>query len=144
MSDNFPFEPVIWIDPYNQLTIIGSVTKSREEILACRDYLTSKGIEFIHEPVSNTETFQNLYQVQLQHLKWMDNADIIVVVPKPDGSIGESTSYELAYAMYKNGDKLICAWIDGKLVTPIVVGSREAGDERLAVHKIFVGNEVSE
>ena len=50
-------------------------------------------------------------------LRKIDNCLLVVVIPKEDGSIGESTTWEVAYAMH-TGKEVCVAKADGS-VAPI-------------------------
>lgn len=53
-------------------------------------------------------TLASLFEIQKRYVGHILSSDLVIVVPKDDGSIGESTSYEMAMASYY--DKPIFIW----------------------------------
>lgn len=86
------------------VTIIGSINSSKEEIKKAVDCFNSiSDIQTIFDPVwrnAKAETNgESLLDIFIDYLDYIKTADLIVVVPKSPGVYGESTTYELAYAM---------------------------------------------
>ena len=81
--------------------IIGSVSTSKEDILECRDFLERFFYyDEIRDPITDREsddTF-DLLKEQRKYVEYIANASHIIVVKKPDGTVEESTSYEMAMA----------------------------------------------
>lgn len=81
------------------ITIIGSLTHSSYDITMLSNYLLDLGFT-VHDPVTSNRQNKNmtLYDIQDFYISYIINADLVIAVPKPDGTFGESTSYELAIA----------------------------------------------
>lgn len=84
------------------ITIIGSITKSKEDIQKAEDFFKALGFYVIDPLTNNNESIpaDTLYDIQFRYIGYIMNSNCICVVRKEDGSIGESTSYELAMADY--------------------------------------------
>lgn len=77
--------------------IIGSI-KQIDEIKKLASEFEESGYFVVrHEDPMNSQgkTHQYLARKSFDRIRW---ADIVVVVPKPNGEFGESTSYEAEYA----------------------------------------------
>lgn len=80
-----------------KVCIIGSM-KQIEEIKKLASELEITGYFTVrHEDPENSQgkTQQYLTHKSFDRIRW---ADIVVIVPKPNGEFGESTSYEAEYA----------------------------------------------
>lgn len=95
-----------------KVTIIGSITKSEKKIQEAACFFQALGFS-VKNPLTNNEETENdtLFDIQLRYIRYITSADCICLVKKDDGSIGESTSYELAIAAYNNIP--ICVWDGG-------------------------------
>lgn len=81
------------------VTIIGSLTHSSYDIIMLSNYLLDMGFT-VYDPVTSNRQNKNmtLYDIQDFYISYIINADLVIAVPKPDGTFGESTSYEMAIA----------------------------------------------
>lgn len=77
-------------------TIIGSLSCSSEILKAAEFFRKELQFDVVHDPIANNVGDHTLTTVQRRYIDYISEADVIVLVRKPDGSIGESTSYELA------------------------------------------------
>lgn len=88
------------------VTIIGSINSSKEEIKKAIEFCnvtfkeTNRGI-LVYDPIHTNKKFEGepLLHIMYCYLGYIEEADLILVVPKSPGVYGESTTYELAYAM---------------------------------------------
>ena len=101
-----------------KVTIICSL-KCEEKCRQAVDFFENLGVDEVYYPFVHQE--DSLLEIQMKYLGEIVEADLIVAIPKDedlgvkinDGSMigeyfGESTSYELAYAMRMN--KQIIIW----------------------------------
>ena len=88
----------------NTVVIIGSLTKSMNMILRavrwCKRH--SDIIDKIYDPIMNNNVCEgeSLTDIQLRYINYIKDCDFVILIKKPDGTIGESTSYELALSYY--------------------------------------------
>jgi nucleoside 2-deoxyribosyltransferase len=80
------------------ITIIGSINSSKNEMERLAKIYKEEGYK-VYAPILNNEKQYSLLDIQMEYLNLIDKADIVVVVRKPDGTLGESTTYELAYCV---------------------------------------------
>ena len=84
-----------------KIVICGSFGASFEEMCKLKDLLsTYDGISCIVP--TPLEKGENLIDHYKKWLRIMDDADLVIFVKKPDGSLGEATSYEFAYCMNRD------------------------------------------
>lgn len=96
------------------ITIVGSL-KMFDELKECEEWLRTNFLVsdrhglVVHSPVYTNEArkdggpyygrnIRTLYQVDRAYLEHLESADLVVAVPKKDGTFGESTTYEIAMA----------------------------------------------
>lgn len=83
------------------VTIIGSSASSNTEILDARRKFQELGF-LVYDPISNNVQSSicncSLFETQKRYLGYIERADFIFAIPKPDGTFGESTTYELAFS----------------------------------------------
>lgn len=96
------------------ITIVGSL-KMLDELKKCEEWLRTNFLVsdrdglVIHSPAYTDEALKDggpyygrklrtLYQVDRVYLEHLESADLVVAVPKKDGTFGESTTYEIAMA----------------------------------------------
>lgn len=92
--------------------IIGSISKSKDDILKAKDFFESLNFKVIDPITNNQNKNDTLIDIQLRYVKYLnEGASVVCLVKKPDGTIGESTSYELAITKYLNIP--YCVWDGG-------------------------------
>lgn len=101
------------------VTIIGSLscrTCIENAVTFCKKLFGQYDRVVVHDPVVNNAggEFESLLSIMSRYLDYIEEADLIMVVPKSPGVYGESTTYELAYAM-KLG-KPIVEFVSGGVV----------------------------
>ena len=89
------------------VTIIGSINSSKEEIKKAIVWCyKNMNIGKVYDPIKNNSDAEHkpLWSIQLRYINCIKESDFAILIRKPDETIGESTSYELALCCYfKNG-----------------------------------------
>lgn len=99
-ADMMLYEPCKTESNRGVVTIIGSLNQSSGPIQDAAKLFENLGFE-VHDPLTNNKNKDDtLYSLQCRYLKYIEESDFVILVRKPDGSIGESTSYELAFSTY--------------------------------------------
>ena len=102
------------------VTIIGSVNSSKDQMEKAAEYASAVlGAKKVHVPIPGKCREFPMYQHRRMWLKYIDESDLVLLVPKEfsqkmgeerccwRGEIGESTTYEIAYAKHVGKDILM-------------------------------------
>lgn len=100
------------------ITVIGSITKSKDEMIACKKFFERFGHE-VHTPIDEGVQILPLVEIQETWIDRIEASDLVVAIPKvrqlgrhgsgrQDVTFGESTSYEMAIA--KKFKKQVVVW----------------------------------
>lgn len=84
---------------------MGQLVRQKNDILDCVEIISDvigKNIKIVNPLTGDNKYYNdlNLITKQLKYIDFISKSDNIILIRKPNGEIGESTSYELAMAMY--------------------------------------------
>lgn len=109
------------------VVIIGSINNLASryciEVLKKRLLEVNKDISVI-DPITNNDSrirmASTLDEIQYAYLKYLETADVVIAVSKPNGSFGEATSYEIAISRYMSNTILRCQCDSDESINDIV------------------------
>lgn len=100
--------PGEWIEsPIKKVFIIGSTHSSEKEILTAEAYFNAMGWSILRplfEKLAECEKNKNGVSIDsiMRAFHNIYQADLIIVVPKENGELGDGSTYEMAYAATQN------------------------------------------
>lgn len=77
--------------------VILSSLKQEEKIKFMANIFINFGAEVVYP---KKEFEKSLLTIDIDYIKEIHNADMVIAIPKDDGSFGESVTYEMALVIY--------------------------------------------